>query len=81
MPDAASGALRVPNPFKPLANEFDAVARAGQWAANRHNWLRVGWVIIGGLLITIGAGMIVNRASGGAVTTAAGNAAKAAIKL
>lgn len=73
------------NPFVPdaIENLDDAVGRAGAWASNRDNWIRVLKVVAGGALLIVGVGQLVVKpvAAGAAAVAPVGKVVKAAGKV
>ena len=47
-----------------IGSVTDALAKAGAWMANRHNWVRVGWVAGGGAMILIGVSILARKTVG-----------------
>lgn len=54
------------NPLVPDAIEGlgDSLGRAGAWASDRNNWIRVAKVVAGGALIIVGAAKLATPAAG-----------------
>lgn len=79
--EAVGGLLDSLNPFSDLTDSLSAVRR---WVSDRHNWVRVSWVVGGASMFTVGvimmAGRPVGKTAGAAVqlVTPAGKAVKAA---
>ena len=47
-------AFTIPNPLSGLGDTAETLAAARAWVGTRHNWVRVGWVLAGGLLFAVG---------------------------
>lgn len=86
------GGLTVPVPIPNFPDPRDLVPGAGaysaaqqavayldaakRWVADRHNWVRVGWTLAGGLLIYGGVIVMARRPIASAATKAAAVASK-----
>lgn len=69
-PAAASTAAfyGLPNPIRPITTTVDAVAtlatdvvRVEAWITDQHNWLRIGYVILGAIMVIVGISMTMSR--------------------
>jgi hypothetical protein len=56
---------------------LDATTAARRWMGDRHNWVRVGWVVAGFALVAIGASILVRKPIGQAGAAVNANVATA----
>lgn len=60
----------------PLDDIAEFTAKAGNWVSNRRNWIRVAYVVGGGILAIVGSAMVIRGTALRQVTGAVAKAAK-----
>lgn len=85
-PEQVRGAVRRVTGIIPGASEaagmLDAVVATRRWISDRHNWMRVGWFVLGAAMIYGGVIILARHQITGAIagtTGAAGQVAGAAV--